>query len=118
VFRNFYEFTSQLLFPIFQIRRSVISESTGYKIHCLIFKVHPRSFRSFAPFFLALEYYTTNFPVCQPLFEKNFFGFSLQKIAQTVDIIRFFRPLNRIGIKLFVYSIQIKNIFSIFGCLF
>jgi len=44
VFRNFYEFTSHLLFPIFQTRRFVISESTGYKIHCLIFKVHPQPF--------------------------------------------------------------------------
>ena len=40
VFRNFYEFTSHLLFPIFQAFLPVISESTGYKIHCLIFKVH------------------------------------------------------------------------------
>ena len=44
VFRNFYEFTSQLLFRCFQVRRLVILESTGYKIHCLIFKVHPQPF--------------------------------------------------------------------------
>ena len=77
-----------MLFPIFQTRRFVISESTGYKIHCLIFKVHPRLIRGFCPVFLALEYYTTNFIVCQPLFEKKFFW---PKTAQTVDIISFFR---------------------------
>ena len=80
VFRNFYEFTSQLLFPIFQTRRFVISESTGYKIHCLIFKVHPQPFpRAFAPFFWRLSIIPQFFPFVNPFFKKSFWSPVLQK---------------------------------------
>ena len=50
--------------------------------------------RNFRPFFEALEYYTTNFPLCQPLFEKKFLPNPARKNAQTVDIIGFFGVLS------------------------
>ena len=91
VFRNFYEFTSQLLFPIFQARRLVISESTGYKIHCLIFNVHPAVFRRrFAPFFWRLNIIPQTFPFVNTFLKKSFRISKTEKVEKTLKYQRFF----------------------------
>ena len=100
VFRNFYEFTSHLLFPIFQTQRFVISESTGYKIHCLIFNVHPAVFRRrFAPFFWRSNSIPHFFPFVNPLFKKYFCSDKTAKVQKTWIYQRFPNFRYRFGIK-------------------
>ena len=91
VFRNFYEFTSHLLFPIFQAFLPVISESTGYKIHCLIFKVHPRPAEGiFVPFLRRLSIIPQIFPFVNPFLKKSFYPTQREKTRKPLILTHFF----------------------------